>query len=189
LPKQFKKVTPVGERVFVKVDEMDVRTAGGLVLPSSAQKAPTQGKVTAVSEGCSLKVGDQVVYGKYSGTDLAVDGAPHVLLKEEDVVGLLSSQDVSKLKPLGDRILVKVSAAEEETSAGVILTSAATEKPTFGTVLSVGPGKKVEDETTPPKVSVGSTILYSKYSGTDFQGEDETEYIVIRESDILAELD
>jgi len=54
--------------------------------------------------------------------------------KEEDVLGLIVDNDVSKLKPLGDRILVKVSEAEEQTAAGLLLTSAATEKPTFGEV-------------------------------------------------------
>eukprot|EP00210_Caulerpa_lentillifera_P007030 g6724.t1 len=188
LPKQFKKVTPVGDRVFVKVDEADFRSAGGLVLPSSAQKSPTKGQVTTVSQGCSLKTGDRVVYGEYSGTDITVKGVPHVLLKEDDVVGLLDGEDVSKLKPLGDRILVEVSESEDETSAGLILTSAVVEKPTFGKVLSIGPGKKVEDKRTPPNVSVGSTVLYSKYSGTEFQGKDDKEYIVIHENDVLAEL-
>lgn len=129
-----------------------------------------------------------MVYGEYSGTDINISGVPHVLLKEEDVVGLLESDDVAKLKPLGDRILVEVSESEDETSAGLILTSAVVEKPTFGKVLSVGPGRTVDEKLTPPNVSVGSTVLYSKYSGTEFQGDGEKEYIVIRENDVLAEL-
>lgn len=143
-------MNPVGDRIFVKVQVADVRSTGGLVLPSSAQKSSTQGEVTTVSKGCSLKVqiiffldtllvilkvGDHVVYGEYSGTDITIDGAPHVLLKEEDVIGLMQSKAVSELKPLGDRILVEISESEEATSAGLLLTASVQEKPTFGKVL------------------------------------------------------
>ncbi|CAD7697874.1 unnamed protein product [Ostreobium quekettii] len=186
---QFKKVTPKGERLFVKVDSADATTIGGIVLPASAQKAPTQGEVVAAFKDSLVKVGDRVVYSKYAGTEIAMEQAEHVLLKEEDVVGIMKSTEVKALAPVADRILVEVSDVEESTSGGVLLTSATQERPTFGTVIAVGPGKKDEDgNLIKTNVNVGSTILYSKFSGVEFEGEDETKYIVIREADILAEL-
>lgn len=189
VPQQYKIVEPVGERVFVKVDAADITTAGGIVLPSSIQKAPTKGNVVATGKDCGLKVGENVIYGQYSGTQLSLGGEEHVLLKEDDIVGVMKSKNVAQLQPLGDRILVEVAEVEDQTAGGVLLANSATEKPTVGKVLAVGPGKKDDDgEPTKPSVNVGSTILYSKYSGTEFEGEDGMQYIVIRANDVLAEL-
>lgn len=104
-------------------------------------------------------------------------------------MGIMKSKDVAQLQPLGDRILVEVSEIEEQTAGGVLLTSNDQEKPTLGKVLAVGPGKKDDSgKAIKPNVKVGSTILYSKYSGTEFEGEDEKQYIVIYDHDVLAEL-
>eukprot|EP00955_Chlamydomonas_euryale_P000102 1003-Chlamydomonas_euryale.AAC.7 len=78
--------------------------------------------------------------------------------------------------------------AEEKSSGGVLLTSQSAEKPNFGTVVSVGAGRKKEDgEVSAPNVAVGSTVMYSKYSGTEFEEED-LGYIIISEGDVLAAL-
>lgn len=96
------------------------------------------------------------------------------------------SLGVSTVKPLGDRILVKVSEAEETTSGGIILPDAAKEKPQIGEVSQVGSGKRNEDGSVQPiDVKVGDKVLYSKYAGTDLKiGGDE--YVLLREQDILA---
>ena len=86
-----------------------------------------------------------------------------------------------KIRPLQDRILVKRVDEEETTSGGIIIPDSAKEKPQKGTVVAVGPGKKDE----PTTVSVGDTVLYGKYSGTELQHEG-TDYMIMRESDILA---
>lgn len=86
-----------------------------------------------------------------------------------------------KIKPLADRVLVEPMAAEEKTASGIYIPDTAKEKPQKGKVVAVGPGTKDEDMT----VSVGDTVLYGKYSGTElkFNG---TDYLMMRESDILA---
>ena len=90
------------------------------------------------------------------------------------------------LKPLSDRVVVEPAAAEEKSSGGIILPDTAQEKPQQGTVVAIGPGK-VSDSGTLVKMSVkdGDKILYGKYSGTEVNVAG-TEYIIMRESDILA---
>jgi chaperonin GroES len=96
------------------------------------------------------------------------------------------SLGVSTVKPLGDRILVKVSEAEEKTAGGIILPDAAKEKPQVGEVTAVGSGKRNDDGSFQTiDVTVGEKVLYSKYAGTDLKiGGDE--YVLLREQDILA---
>ena len=96
------------------------------------------------------------------------------------------SINVTTVKPLGDRVFIKVSAAEEQTAGGIILPDAAKEKPQVGEVVGVGPGKPKDDGGhTPLEVKVGDKVLYSKYAGTDIKlgGED---YVLLSEKDILA---
>ena len=96
------------------------------------------------------------------------------------------SINVSTVKPLGDRVFVKVNEAEEKTAGGIILPDNAKEKPQIGQVVSVGDGKSNDQGTKiPVEVKVGDTVLYSKYAGTDIKlGSDE--YVLLSEKDILA---
>lgn len=96
------------------------------------------------------------------------------------------SINVSTVKPLGDRIFVKVSPSEEKTAGGILLPDTAKEKPQVGEVVAVGPGKRNDDGSrTEPDVKVGDKVLYSKYAGTDIKlGNDE--YVLLSEKDILA---
>lgn len=96
------------------------------------------------------------------------------------------SINVTTVKPLGDRVFIKVSASEEKTAGGILLPDAAKEKPQVGEVVGVGPGKaKDGGGHTPLEVKVGDKVLYSKYAGTDIKlgGED---YVLLSEKDILA---
>jgi chaperonin GroES len=96
------------------------------------------------------------------------------------------SIDVSSFKPLGDRLLVKVSQAEEKSAGGIFLPDTAKEKPQVGEVVSVGSGKVSDDGSRQPiDIEVGVKVLYSKYAGTDLKIGDE-EYVLLREQDILA---
>jgi chaperonin GroES len=96
------------------------------------------------------------------------------------------SINVSTVKPLGDRVFVKVSPSEEKTAGGILLPDTAKEKPQVGEVAAVGPGKRNDDGSrSPAEVKVGDRVLYSKYAGTDIKlgGED---YVLLSEKDILA---
>jgi chaperonin GroES len=78
---QVKKVSPIGDRVLVKVFEPEISTVGGLVLPSSAQNKPTQGNVVDAGTAGGVKSGDRVVYSKYAGTEVELQKEAHVILK------------------------------------------------------------------------------------------------------------
>ncbi|MEA5569669.1 co-chaperone GroES [Calothrix sp. UHCC 0171] len=96
------------------------------------------------------------------------------------------SLSVSTVKPLGDRVFVKVSASEEKTAGGLYLPDTAKEKPQVGEVVSIGDGKFKDDGSRMSMdVKVGDKVLYSKYAGTDIKlGTDE--YVLLSEKDILA---
>jgi len=93
------KIRPLDDRVVVEPFEAEERTRGGIVLPDSAREKPQQGKVIATGPGkllektgergkMSLKVGDAVFYGKYSGTEIELEGEKYVILRESDVLAV-----------------------------------------------------------------------------------------------------
>ena len=90
-----------------------------------------------------------------------------------------------KLVPLGDRVVLKQLVAEETTKSGIVLPGQTKEKPQQAEVVAVGLGGNVDGKEVEMQVSVGDKVIYSKYSGTEVELEDE-EYIVVRQNDILA---
>ena len=94
-----------------------------------------------------------------------------------------------KLKPLGDRLIVKPIEEEETTASGIVLPDTAKEKPQKGEVIAVGDGRFDEDgdKRIPLDVAAGDTVLYSKYGGTEIKVDGE-ELLVLRESDVLVKL-
>ncbi len=90
-----------------------------------------------------------------------------------------------KIKPLGDRVVIKNLEAEETTRGGIILAGAAKEKPVMAEVLAVGPGGNVDGKEITMNVKVGEKVIYSKYAGTEVKLDGE-EYIIVRQGDILA---
>jgi len=92
------KIRPLDDRVVVEPFEAEEKTAGGIVLPDTAREKPQQGKVIAVGPGkllksgqrgeMSVKVGDVVFYGKYSGTEIELDGDEYVILRESDILAV-----------------------------------------------------------------------------------------------------
>ena len=94
------KLKPLADRVIVKQTEAEEKTASGIFLPDAAKEKPTRGKVIAAGPGktdektgkrhsLSVKAGDTVVYGKYSGTEVEVDGEKFVILRESDLLGVI----------------------------------------------------------------------------------------------------
>src|SRR5207253_4178483 len=93
------KLKPLQDRVIVKQSEAEEKTASGILLPDAAKEKPTRGKVIATGPGklddkgkpmeLGVRVGDTVYYGKYSGTDIEVDGQKFVILRESDILGVL----------------------------------------------------------------------------------------------------
>ena len=93
------KLKPLADRVIVKQSEAEEKTKSGIYLPDAAKEKPTKGKVIAVGPGrldekgrpmeIGVRTGDTVYYGKYSGTDVEVDGQKYVILRENDILGVL----------------------------------------------------------------------------------------------------
>ena len=92
-------VRPLGDRVLIKRVNSDTKTKGGIIIPDTAQEKPAEGIVVAVGPGAVrddgsrrellLKTGDRILFGKYTGTEVAIDGDEHLILREADVLGVL----------------------------------------------------------------------------------------------------
>lgn len=89
------------------------------------------------------------------------------------------------IKPLSNRVLIKMEEGEETTKSGIILANAAKEKPQIAKVVEVGPGEKVDGKLEEMYVKKGDKVIVSKYSGTEVKYEGE-EYIIVKQDDILA---
>lgn len=94
------KLVPLADRVVVKAIEQEERTKGGIVLPDTAKEKPQEGEVLAVGSGrlldngqrvpLEVKVGDRVVFAKYGGTEVKVDGEEYIILRESDILAILN---------------------------------------------------------------------------------------------------
>ena len=92
----------------------------------------------------------------------------------------------TKLKPLGDRLVVRPSAREEMTKSGIVIPDTAKEKPQEGTIVAAGPGRVLDDgKREPMDVKAGDKVLYAKYAGTEFKIDDE-DLLIVGQKDILA---
>ena len=93
------KVKPLSDRIVVRQADAEEISSGGIILPDTAQEKPQQGKVMSIGPGktadngelikMSLKVGDRVLYGKYSGTEVTIDGEEYVFMRESDILAIL----------------------------------------------------------------------------------------------------
>jgi chaperonin GroES len=94
------KFKPLHDRIAVEAVEQETKTSGGIIIPDTAKEKPIQGKVIAVGDGAKdeagkripmdIKVGDRIIYGKWSGTEVEVNGKQILVMKESDVMGIVS---------------------------------------------------------------------------------------------------
>ncbi|XP_065623751.1 20 kDa chaperonin, chloroplastic-like isoform X1 [Quercus suber] len=112
----YTDIKTLGDRVLVKIKTAEEKTDGGILVPKTAQTKPRGGEVVATREGkivgkskvdISVKIGTQIVYSKHTGTELEFNGSKHLILKDDDIVGILESDDAKEPKPLNDRVLIK----------------------------------------------------------------------------------
>lgn len=102
----FMKFRPLHDRVVVRRVEEDTKTAGGIIIPDTAKEKPMQGEVVAVGPGArdengkvqplEVKAGDRVLFGKWSGTEVKIDGQDLLIIKESDILGILEGQAAKK---------------------------------------------------------------------------------------------
>ena len=94
------QITPLGDRILVKPLEAEEKTKGGIILPDTAKEKPQEGRVVAVGKGkvlddgkvqpSEVKPGDKILYGKYSGTEIKLEDEEHLIIKEEDVLAIIT---------------------------------------------------------------------------------------------------
>lgn len=82
-------IRPIGPRLVVKRAETKAETAGGLVIPDNAKEKPVEGEVVAIGETSKVKIGERVLFGKYAGTEVVLDGEERLILTDEDVLCVL----------------------------------------------------------------------------------------------------
>ena len=98
----------------------------------------------------------------------------------------MATASSTKLRPLGDRVVIKPTPREEMTKSGIVLPDTAKEKPQEGKILAIGPGRTLDDgKREAMDVKVGQSVLYAKYAGTEFKVDDE-ELLIVSQKDILA---
>lgn len=95
------KVRPLADRILVKRVEEETKTAGGILIPDNAKEKPMEGSVVAVGAGkvltdgkvrpMEVKVGDRVLFSKYSGTEIKIEGTEHLILREDDILGIVNN--------------------------------------------------------------------------------------------------
>ena len=95
------RIRPLHDRVIVKrVEEQEQRSPGGIIIPDTAQEKPQEAKVVAVGPGrredgtvtpLDVKAGDRILFGKYSGSEIKIDGEEHLILREEDILGVIEA--------------------------------------------------------------------------------------------------
>ncbi len=88
------KIKPLADRVLIEPAEAEQKTASGIIIPDTAKEKPQRGKVVAVGKGTkdyemTVKVGDNVLYGKYSGTEINIDGTVYMIMKESDIYAII----------------------------------------------------------------------------------------------------
>ena len=93
------KIRPLQDRIIVKRIEEEEKTKGGIIIPDTAKEKPMEGKVIAVGKGkvledgkinpLDVKVGDRVLFGKYAGTEVKIDGEEHLIMREDDILGVI----------------------------------------------------------------------------------------------------
>eukprot|EP00184_Porphyridium_aerugineum_P001205 CAMPEP_0184696340 /NCGR_PEP_ID=MMETSP0313-20130426/3672_1 /TAXON_ID=2792 /ORGANISM="Porphyridium aerugineum, Strain SAG 1380-2" /LENGTH=208 /DNA_ID=CAMNT_0027154955 /DNA_START=243 /DNA_END=869 /DNA_ORIENTATION=- len=191
-------ITAVRNNILVKLAETPEKTQGGLFLATDAQEKPNYGVAVSVGDGAyfpsggkiemAIAEGDVVLFGKYGGDDLKYDNEKCTFITQDDVLCTFEGNEYAAkaLRPVYDRVFIKVDKPQEQTSGGLAISSMAQEKPNSGTIIALGKGRLMESgKYEPMQIKVGDRVLYGKYAGTQVKfGADD--YIIVRVADIIA---
>jgi chaperonin GroES len=192
---------PINNFLLVKKAEAKDQTEGGILLSGKAKIVKTEGQVVSVGPGKThpdsgkvmevpVAPGDSVVYGKYDGTEIDYDGAPHTLIRDDDILVKFSGGELSMdtVDVVRDYVLVKINTKEEETTGGILIAKSSTReaKPSTGEVVKVGPGRMASDGSLMPMdVEVGDMVKFRDFAGNEVEiGDDD--FAVVNVADILA---
>jgi chaperonin GroES len=195
------EVKPTNNFILVKIADALEQTEGGILLTGKAKIKKTEGTVVAVGPGKThpetgavfdmpVESGEGVVYGKYDGTEIDIDGAKHTLIRDDDVLVKFKGDKLilETVEVVRDAVLVHVETKERATEGGILIAKSSTSetKPSTGRVVKVGPGRfATNGERMEMEVSPGDYIKFRDYAGNEVEIEGE-EYTVVRMLDILA---
>ena len=192
---------PLSNNILVKVKDAVSSTVGGIYIPDTAKERPTEGKVIAIGGGrvhpetalvldIAVSVGENVIYGKYDGSELKYNDVNHQLIKDDDVLLKYSGDDalLSKVECVKDQVMIMLPPKEESNSAGLIVSTPGNKekRADYGTVVKIGPGRQAGNgKVMTIQVAPGDNVRFRDFAGTEVKIEGK-EYLVIRAYDILA---
>ena len=180
--------------------ELLLKFAASFFIQAKIKK--TQGKVISVGPGSPHKdsgilypmpvqSGDGVVYGKYDGTEILIDGVRHSLIRDSDILIKFTGDKltIDSVEAVNESVLVAVETREESTSGGLLLASGKSDesrRPSTGTVVKVGPGRmSIDGDFLSMSVNIGDVVKFRDYAGNEVKiGDDE--YTVVRMTEIMA---
>ena len=138
-------------------------------------------------------VGDRVLYSKMAGTEVNTTASEQVILRVDDVLGKLDGDDISKLQPSGDRVLIAKASLANATRGGVLLPGSSDGGAPTGRVVASGPGRVDDDGVRDPVgIPAGVAVLYNAYTGVEYEaakGDTAAGYVVLRKDDIVVRLE
>eukprot|EP00565_Helicotheca_tamesis_P003044 CAMPEP_0185739536 /NCGR_PEP_ID=MMETSP1171-20130828/35630_1 /TAXON_ID=374046 /ORGANISM="Helicotheca tamensis, Strain CCMP826" /LENGTH=249 /DNA_ID=CAMNT_0028411129 /DNA_START=151 /DNA_END=900 /DNA_ORIENTATION=+ len=196
------EIEPVNNFVLVETAGIMDKTDSGILLSKTAKVKKTEGKVISVGPGRThpetgiyhpmpVSPNDNVLYGKFDGTEIDYNGKPHTLIRDIDIMLKYNGDKLTldNTETVFDNVLVHI-VEEESTSGGLLLAAPSNEedrgRPCTGTVVKVGPGKMVADGSLlDMNVEVGDKVKFRDFAGNEVTIEEE-EYSVVSMTDILA---
>jgi chaperonin GroES len=199
-------IVPLNNFILVRTAEAVAETTGGILLTGKAKQKKTQGTVVAVGPGRThpdsglvfampVSVGDTVVYGQYDGTEIDINGVPHTLIRDDDVLVKYPAANTNteltldSVQVVRDTVLVSIEQRKEmETEGGILIakSSKTAHKPSTGTVVQVGPGKMAANGALMAmEVAVGDGVKFRDFAGNEVEIAGQ-EYSVVKMTDILA---
>lgn len=194
-------VAPLNNFLLVKIADLQDQTEGGIFLTGKAKVKKTQGKVISVGPGKThhesgqiismpVEAGEGVVYGKYDGTEIELDGVKHILIRDDDVLVKFTGDELTldTADVCRDNVLVYVERKDETTDGGILIakSSKSENRPSTGKVVKVGPGRMASNgELMAMEVEEGDMVKFRDFAGNEVNIGDE-EYSVVRMADILA---
>jgi len=200
------EITPVGNYVLVKVMQAIEQTSGGIYMPDAAKERPTEGTVMAAGPGRvhpysgvqlenPAKIGMNVLYGKYDGTELSYDGVMHQLIRDDDIL-LVYDADADateeSVRCVKDQVLVLLDEASDEYASGLVVKKEQKEyqlrDTDTGVVVKFGPGRQAgSGDQMQMQIAKGDRVKFRDYAGANVKLGNK-EYAVIRAYDILAKI-
>ena len=195
------EIKPLNNFLLVKIAGFKDQTEGGILLTGKSKIKKTEGKVVSVGPGKThqdsgvvfnmpVVEGEGVVYGKYDGTEIDLNGEKHILIRDDDVLVKFTGDELAleSADVISDSVLVYVEKKEEETEGGILIakSSKSESRPSTGEVVKVGPGRMAANgELMPMEVEIGDMVKFRDFAGNEVNIGDK-EYSVVRMADILA---